>query len=323
MKTRKKVVIILALIIGVVLVVGGFFIYTYLIPRPEFVVDNPSLPAFETQPNSTEQPIESTLPYATIFYDKYNYSSNFIHIKIETISATKANKSPVKYYLADVQLSDSKFLLTAFAKNQFGSNVVQEFDKIASNNKAIFAVNGDYYNWAGRSRGKLIRNGIIYRNVAWDEMVAFYKNGDMKTFNEKDVELEQLKNDGVFQSFSFGPSLVKNGQIVTDFSHYQIPIHTLGAQRYEVRSENPRTGVGIIAPNHFLFIVVDGRQPGISDGMTLDEFAKVFYDKGCKEAYNLDGGASSTMYFMGKIINKPAIDGNPSRDLSDIIFIKE
>lgn len=349
-KKKRTIIIIIYSVLGFILIVGGFYIYTYLIPRPEFVVKNPSisLPPLEVSAENDEwwkdkqTPSESStltntetqvinapeisLPQATetpIVFGNNFYYSKFIHIDIDISPSGKKNAKghPVKIFIADVVLRDSRFLFTAFAHNKFGSNVVEAFDKISSNNKAILSIPGDYYNWASRSKGKLIRNGTIYRDVAWGEMMAFYTNGDMKTYNEKDVDLQQLKNDGVFQSFSYGPSLVKNGQLVTDFSFYEIATHVLGADRNSIRSENPRTGVGMISPNHFLFVVVDGRQAGWSDGMTLDEFAKVFYDRGCTEAYNLDGGASAAMYFMGKVINRPS--EGASRILADIIYLKE
>ncbi|MNI92144.1 hypothetical protein D3C73_1499040 [compost metagenome] len=56
--------------------------------------------------------------------------------------------------------------------------------------------------------------------------------------------------------------------------------------------------------------------------MTLTEFAQVFADLGCTEAYNLDGGGSSTMYFMGRVVNNP-LGKNRERGVSDILYVKE
>jgi exopolysaccharide biosynthesis protein len=43
---------------------------------------------------------------------------------------------------------------------------------------------------------------------------------------------------------------------------------------------------------------------------------------GATEAYNLDGGGSSTMYFMGRVVNNP-LGKNQERGVSDILYIKE
>lgn len=69
----------------------------------------------------------------------------------------------------------------------------------------------------------------------------------------------------------------------------------------------PRTGVGIDrAGEKLTLIVVDGRRPGYSQGMTLEEFGKEFLQLGCWSAMNLDGGGSSTMVMRsedGKTFN--------------------
>jgi exopolysaccharide biosynthesis protein len=70
-------------------------------------------------------------------------------------------------------------------------------------------------------------------------------------------------------------------------------------------SRNPRTAVGF--NRRFLFLVeVDGRQPGLSVGMTFEELAALMKDFGCKEAMNLDGGGSSTFWLDGKLRNSPS-----------------
>nr|WP_258168848.1 phosphodiester glycosidase family protein [Paenibacillus sp. AR247] len=71
-----------------------------------------------------------------------------------------------------------------------------------------------------------------------------------------------------------------------------------------------------------MFVVVDGRQQNYSRGMTLNEFANLFEDLGATEAYNLDGGGSSTMYFMGRVVNSPGGKGQ-ERGVSDIIYVGE
>lgn len=67
-------------------------------------------------------------------------------------------------------------------------------------------------------------------------------------------------------------------------------------------------------------MVVDGRQAGYSDGMTLAQLAALFEQLGCKVAYNLDGGQTSSMTFGGKLANQPFQGG---RLTSDIIYIGE
>jgi len=59
----------------------------------------------------------------------------------------------------------------------------------------------------------------------------------------------------------------------------------------------------MIEPYHFLLVVVDGRRANYSSGMTMQELAEIFVKYGCAVAYNLDGGKSATMSFMGNNIS--------------------
>ena len=74
-------------------------------------------------------------------------------------------------------------------------------------------------------------------------------------------------------------------------------------KRSAIFKRNPRTGVGMIEPGHLVVIVVDGRQEDRSMGLNLSNFAAMFEEQGCSEAYNLDGGVSAAMVFMGEQLN--------------------
>jgi exopolysaccharide biosynthesis protein len=89
---------------------------------------------------------------------------------------------------------------------------------------------------------------------------------------------------------------------------------------HSVQGQQPRTGVGVIGDNHFLFVVVDGRSSGYSRGMTMTELATTFVDLGAKVAYNLDGGGSSAMIFNNTLVNNPLGKGQ-ERGTSDILYV--
>ena len=78
---------------------------------------------------------------------------------------------------------------------------------------------------------------------------------------------------------------------------------------------NPRAAIGYFAPGHYCFVVVDGRQKGYSEGMSLDELASTLASLGCQTAYNLDGGATAMMVFQGKLVNQPTNGGRTSSDI--------
>ncbi|MEO3945282.1 phosphodiester glycosidase family protein [Gorillibacterium sp. CAU 1737] len=246
--------------------------------------------------------------------DDWNYKSEDTQIAIKKVE-TGSGSDKVTYYVADVQVKDASSLLTAFAKNAYGRNITQDTSEIASANNAILAINGDYYGF--RNDGVIIRNGTLYRNEPARDGLALYDDGTMAAYNEEEVNAEDLIAQGVTNTFSFGPVLVKDGQAVTDLEN--VKIDTNFGNR-SIGGANPRTGIGILSANHYVFVVVDGRQANYSKGMTLTEFAQLFEDMGAKEAYNLDGGGSSTMYFNGRVVNSPGSKGQ-ERGVSDILYI--
>jgi hypothetical protein len=69
---------------------------------------------------------------------------------------------------------------------------------------------------------------------------------------------------------------------------------------------NPRTAVGITPDGKLVVVVVDGREYGYSAGMTLRRLADFMVELGCRDAINLDGGGSSTMWLNGRVANRPS-----------------
>ena len=84
---------------------------------------------------------------------------------------------------------------------------------------------------------------------------------------------------------------------------------------------HPRTAVGLRADGTWIFVVVDGRQPGLSIGMNLKEVAELMQSLGCVDALNLDGGGSSTLCVLGKVVNSPS-DAARERPVSDAIIVR-
>ena len=72
---------------------------------------------------------------------------------------------------------------------------------------------------------------------------------------------------------------------------------------------------------YLYFVVIDGRQPGVSVGMTYPEMAALAKEYGCTDAIELDGGGSSTLWAMGKILNSPS-DGKPRAIANGLILFR-
>ena len=228
------------------------------------------------------------------------------------LSETTVNNTQV--YVADITLSSSDYLKTAFAQNAYGTNVTAKTSVTAADNNAILAVNGDYY--GANSTGYVIRNGVVYRDTVREDSsngdLAIYKDGSFKVIYEDQISAEQLVNDGVVNLLAFGPALVENGEIAVDTN----------TEVGQAMASNPRTAIAMIDENHYVIVVSDGRTSE-SEGLSLYQLAEVMKSYGAKTAYNLDGGGSSTLYFNGQVINKPTTGGNKisERAVSDIVYI--
>ncbi|WP_166245403.1 phosphodiester glycosidase family protein [Paenibacillus turpanensis] len=316
-KPRRKLIIGLTITICTI----GAILYgladRYLIQHVEAIVESKPAAASSTATlaSSAGAAVSAGNSASIITSDDWSYTSDRIDISIEKVETGSGN-SKITYFVADVQLKDAANLLTAFANNAFGRNIIANTSEIASANQAIFAMNGDYYGF--REDGVIIRNGQLFRNEPARDGLALFRDGTMTSYYEKDISAEQLLKQGVTNTFSFGPVLVKNGEASDHFDN--VKIDTNFGNR-TIDAANPRTGIGVISPNHYVFVVVDGRQEN-SRGMTLNEFAQLFEDLGATDAYNLDGGGSSTMYFMGRVVNRPGNKGQ-ERGVSDIIYVAE
>lgn len=238
-----------------------------------------------------------------------SYTSSCVAININTL-----REYDTSIYVADVVIKDISYLHAGLANGVFGRNITAKTSEIAGDCNAILAINGDFYGF--RDNGPVIRNGYLYRSSvrgSSSEALAIYNDGNMTILNESDIDTNSLLSEGVLQLFSFGPGLIENNEITV----------SAGQEVDQSMKSNPRTAIGMISPLHYVFVVSDGRTSE-SSGLSLLQLANVLKELGCETAYNLDGGGSSTMYFMGNIINNPTTNGKTisERKVSDIVYIR-
>lgn len=255
----------------------------------------------ETETETETEPL-ITEPIIT----ENSYISNELSITI-----TEVCEFDTQIYVADVIIKDASYFKTGLAKDAFGRNLRERTSAIAERCGAILAVNGDYYGF--RDRGFVMRNGYLYRDKAQKgsdhQDLVYYSDGRFEIVDEANASAQELFDNDAVHIFSFGPGLVINGGVTV--SEKEEVEHALRS--------NPRTAIGEIEPLHYVFVVSDGRSKE-SAGLTLYQLANVMKGLGCRNAYNFDGGGSATMWFMGRIINKPS-DAGGERKVSDIVYI--
>ena len=256
-----------------------------------------------TEPTTTEAEKNTTTQIQT---DNYYSDENI------TITLTEYREYNTVIYVADVKLSSAEYLKTALARGAYGKNVTEKTSKMASDNNAILAINGDYY--GAQERGYVLRNGVLYRNTVdrSTEDLVIYDDGSFEIINESKISANELLQKGAKQILSFGPALVIDSKISVNE----------GDEVGKAMSSNPRTAIGIIDELHYVLVVSDGRTRQ-SEGLSLLELAEFMTTLNVKTAYNLDGGGSSTMVFNGKVINNPTTNGKniSERSVSDIVYI--
>lgn len=237
-----------------------------------------------------------------------SYSDENVQLNIKKDYADDTN-----VYIVDIKVSDPKFLKSALANNTYGRNITEKTSTMAENNQAILAINGDFYGF--RSTGYVIRNGVLYRDVANSsdqQDLVIDNDGNFSIINESDTTAQSLLDNGAWQVLSFGPSLIENNQLSVSED----------TEVGQSMASNPRTAIGQIDTNHYVIIVSEGRTDD-SKGLSLYQLAEQFKSLGAKTAYNLDGGGSSTLYFNGKVINQTVggAKGGNERSVSDILYI--
>ena len=226
------------------------------------------------------------------------------------ISVSKVRAYDTDIYVADIQVSSAGYLKTALAQGAFGRNLKDTTSNMAEEASAVLAINGDYYGF--RDEGYVLRNGVLYRDIAASgtDALVVYGDGTMAAAPQDEMTAAQLEESGAWQVLSFGPVLVSDGSLAV----------TEGDEVDQSMGSNPRTAIGMVSPLHYVVVVSDGRTDE-NAGLSLYQLAQVFVDNGATFAYNLDGGGSTTLYFQGQVVNDPT-SGNRSgeRSVSDIVY---
>ena len=221
----------------------------------------------------------------------WEYRSGILSVIIDRV-ITQENNHPYCKYVAHVRMREVNSFRSLVTSRQQTAVANEPPWRLARNYRAVLAITGDNLNHADvNMKGILIRSGILYSDRAGDSTLVMGDDLTMRIYHPREISGLDLMDSGVVTSYSFGPILVENGQVNPD------------ADKHRVFKENPRCGVGMVEPGHFVAIVSDGRDETRAFGYTLGEFAQLFVDQGAQIAYNLDGGSSAAMVFMGEHIN--------------------
>ncbi|PAB60619.1 phosphodiester glycosidase family protein [Anaeromicrobium sediminis] len=237
------------------------------------------------------------------------------HISSKTeIKVFKLAELGYRGYIAKVKLFDPNAFKVVLGKDTLGQ--LETTSKAAERTGGILAINGGGFyteNRNGKSYAQLIGNTVIDGKLV--EPFNGYP-GDLffTGINKKGQVIgtvpkteDDIMNLDPYQGVSFTPVLIK------DFEKVQIPSKW-------AKTNQPRTIIGKYSNDDLIMIVVDGRQEKWSKGVSLERLQDKLLELGVKEAYNLDGGGSSAMYYNGTLLNRPS-DGHERPVVNNIVIM--
>ncbi|MBE6552335.1 MAG: phosphodiester glycosidase family protein [Ruminococcaceae bacterium] len=306
MSVKSEIVLmIISDLLLLAVLLNGFALFHHVLPRSLIHEGMTIVRPADTYPKDEngmwgEKFSDKFLPEGETKRTESSYISHDINVTLE-----KVKRGSATYYVADIYIRNIDNFKTAFANDTYGKSITESIQDTASRHNAVIATNGDYYGI--RDYGICIKNGVLYRRSSFADVCVLYYDGTVKTYKRSEFSLADAISNGAYQAWSFGPELLDDGETVSEFD-------------WSIQSENPRCAFGYYEPGHYCLILIDGRQPGYSMGMTFQEMSFMFKEMGCTAAYNMDGGQSAKMVFGDKLVNRPTKGG---RDTSDIIFIAE
>jgi exopolysaccharide biosynthesis protein len=198
----------------------------------------------------------------------------------------------------------------------------------------VVKVDGDYLSC-------MPNNTVMSTGVPnWKSEAAVYTDGKNKvkiSYDGRGKTMEELR--GFYASstepniFSSAPMLIDDYEPVGEsFAGFQTDVTKYDYEdlRRHQGVRHPRTAVALTGDGHFLMVVVDGRRPGVSEGMSSRELTR-FLRKNFNPRYalNMDGGGSSTLVVAGEgdpkthVVNRPTDSKGERTVTSHFVLVHE
>lgn len=213
------------------------------------------------------------------------------------------------YTISEVKIADPSQFRRFLADGQFASDSKYYATEMASSVNAVVASNGDFYSF--RDLGIVVYDGMLMRSEGYYMDTCFIKgNGDLgmvyarEMMDESEMQ-KYIDENQVRFSLSFGPVLIKDGEVRTQPATYPVG---------EGKVPYARAALGQLDTLHYVIVAVSA-EPPYAKGHTLKVFSENLKELGCVQAYNLDGGQSATVVMNDKLVNYVY-----ERLLSDIIY---
>lgn len=254
------------------------------------------------------QPLDfsSGTPYAPhadgYLPENMGYRDDSINVQITTM-----RRYDTDIMVAFVQIADASQLRTELCK-PYPAQATAPAANLARRVRAVFAINGDYFSYI--NTGCIVRNGDWLRK-RFDPLYDLLIIDDQGDFHIISPMTEQALNayqGTIAQTMCFGPALVIDGEVNYDYRvKTSVPTHQV-----------QRMAIGQLDKLSYVIVAAEGPENKNAVGLTMKELADLMVELGAVNAYNLDGGSSSTMVLQGAKIN--ALSSGKVRPIADILY---
>ena len=235
------------------------------------------------------------------------------------ITRTKTSSPCLTYYMAEIVLARGSSLYTVTYNPEHPGRTNGLPQAMALSSHAVYAQSGDFYSYRvshDRYPGSIVRDGKVLYKKTYSKVIdaipnlatiAFFPSGKAEVNEAHEMSAKDYVDRGASTVMAFGPILIRDGEMAD-------------LDKSEYNHLEPRSCFGVVGPNHFVGLLVEGRKKH-SDGADLATCAQLLYDFGCTDAINLDGGNTAAMLFMGESVQlaeNGGVDEN-ERAIPDIL----
>ena len=316
--------------------------YTYQQPTTPSNPTTPTVPSTPSEPTTPSAPTTQIYdPIKPTGKEKIEYNESTDTLKVWIEKVTRKNR--IDFYVTHIWVKDPYNQFKSQVPDNYGKELLtagtlfnNAIKKQGLKNKLAVAVNasgfvlkgyyGDkFYNINSKfnrtsvqpiviSNGKIIRdltNEKIPKSlypvygINSDGMLTYYSFSTADTNAKKKEVYKKIIDDGVLNTFSFSPRLVKNGNVNSTKTE-----------------KNTRQGFCQINKNNFVFIT-DIYGSVRYTGFSYNEMAKYMVSLGCQTGFNLDGGGSANLYIKKKNKTSASAVSSTVRQIADIIYFHE
>lgn len=216
------------------------------------------------------------------------------------------------FNFADVQIAHPSQFKRKLVDNVISKKHLDYPLNIFKNMNGVVGMTSDYC--AYRGYGTIVQYGNIVRDEPYKnlDLLIYDKDGNLSYIADSQFRNSEYYNsEDVIFTFAFGPMLVNDYTVNTSKKMQEYPTG-------EVSSHYPRAAIGQFDyDKHYLLCTVDYTDKKIR-GTTVTRLAEVMQEKGCRFAYNMDGGQTGALMFNNELFNVVAYGGQ--REVSDIMY---